>query len=1079
MTRILFLNLLLLFGSLSVFSQGVTTATLSGIVTDQEGSSLPGANVIAIHTPSGSEYGTSSRPDGRFTIPNARVGGPYTITITFVGYNEVKKENVYLNLGQTTDLKLTLVESSVELEGVEISASGSDVFNPERTGASTNISTEQINTLPTVGRNITDFTRMTPQVSVTENQGMSIAGANNRYNSIFIDGAVNNDVFGLSETGTNGGQANSISPISIDAIEEFQVVIAPFDVRLGGFAGGGINAVTRSGSNKFSGSVYTFFRNEDLAGKTPTGNPDVKRKKLDDFSAQTTGFRLGGPILHDKLFFFVNAEFQRDKTPQPFEFSTYNGAVTQDDLNELSTFLKDEYGYDAGGYTDNASETRSDKFLVRLDYNINKNHKLTLRHSYTKGEAYKRSRSSASTINFSNNSEFFPSTTNSSAIELNSSFGNSSSNNLIIGYTSVLDDRGSIGQDFPRVTIRDAGSNIVFGTEPFSTTNQLKSNILTLTDNFTIYKGNHTLTVGTHNEYGSFYNAFIGNNYGTYTFADLNTFLTGGNSTDYERSYSLVDEKTGDGTNAAADFNTLQLGFYVQDEIMLNPKLKITAGLRVDIPMFLDEPLADSYFNETVIPKIEAEGYDLRGARTGVMPETQLMLSPRFGFNYDVNGNQSTQLRGGVGVFTSRIPYVWPGGSYSNNGILIGAIPGSAAPEVPFIGDPFNQYTGPDVGAPVAVPSGDINIFAKDFKFPQIFRASLAVDQRLPGGIIGTLEGIYSKTLNNINYTQLNLKQPPSNLGGADDRNIWDRSDPVDATYRHILLGKNTNKGYTYNVTAQFKKYFDFGLSANIGYTFGRAKVLNEGTSSQNSSQWRYIENVNGKNKLDLSYSDFDLGSRIIASVSYRKEYLKFMATTISLFYNGQSGSRYSYIYNGSLVNDDLQSGSTDNDLIYVPRKFNSYADAVNAGEIRFEPIDGDNPVSPEQQWEALNDFIEGDDYLSTRRGKYAERNGARLPFSHVIDLRVLQDFFITVNNTRHTLQISFDVFNFTNMLNKNWGRQYFLNEDNFVLIDYVGLGGDNVPNFNFQKPNTVKNIDDSGLISSRWQAQLGIRYSF
>src|SRR5690606_25789170 len=265
----------------------------------------------------------------------------------------------------------------------------------------------------------------------------------------------------------------------------------------------------------------------------------------------------------------------------------------------------------------------------------------------------------------------------------------------------------------------------------------------------------------------------------------------------------------------------------------------------------------------------------------------------------------------------------------------------------------FNQYTGPDVGAPVAVPSGDINIFAKDFKFPQIFRASLAVDQRLPGGIIGTLEGIYSKTLNNINYTQLNLKQPPSNLGGADDRNIWDRSDPVDATYRHILLGKNTNKGYTYNVTAQFKKYFDFGLSANIGYTFGRAKVLNEGTSSQNSSQWRYIENVNGKNKLDLSYSDFDLGSRIIASVSYRKEYLKFMATTISLFYNGQSGSRYSYIYNGSLVNDDLQSGSTDNDLIYVPRKFNSYADAVNAGEIRFEPIDGDNPVSPEQQWEA------------------------------------------------------------------------------------------------------------------------------
>ena len=1079
MTRVLLFFVLVCLVTGRIHGQGVTTSSISGIIRDQTGQPLPGATIIALHTPSGTEYGTSSRTDGTFTIPNTRVGGPYTITTTFVGYTEDKKENVFLSLGQTHNLRVQLSESAIELEDIEITASREDVFNSERTGASTNISQEQISTLPTVGRNLTDFTRLTPQVAVTANQGISIAGANNRYNSIFIDGAVNNDVFGLSETGTNGGQANSISPISIDAIEEFQVVIAPFDVRLGGFAGGGINAVTRSGSNKFSGSVYTFYRNEKLAGKTPTDNPDADRVKLDDFTAQTTGFRLGGPIIRDKLFFFVNAEIQRDETPQPFDYTTYNGTITQSDLNTLTDFLKNRYGYDPGGYLDNPSETRSDKFLVRFDYNLSNDHKLTVRHSYTKGEAFKRARSSNSTINFGNNSEFFPSTTNSTAIELKSSFGNAKSNNLIFGYTSVVDDRGSIGSDFPRVTINDGANRVVFGTEPFSTINQLKSKIFTLTDNFTIYRQRHVLTFGTHNEYGTFYNAFIGNAFGTYTFADLNSFLNEQPSTDYERSFSLVDDVAGDGTKAASDFKTLQLGLYAQDEITVNEKLRISAGLRIDLPMFLNKPQEDPYFNNTVIPKIEAEGYDLQGARVGEVPRPQIMLSPRIGFNYDVTGEQTTQIRGGVGIFTSRIPYVWPGASFNNNGVLIGAIPGNANPQVPFRPDPNNQYDAQDVGAVVATPSGDINIFARNFKFPQVFRTSLAVDHLLPGGVIGTLEGIFSKTLNNINYEQFNVKQPTTTLAGADNRPRWNRSDPVDGTYRHILLGKNTNKGYSYNLTMQLRKNFDFGLSTNIGYTFGRSKVINEGTSSQNSSQWRYIENVNGKNRLDLSYSDFDLGSRIIASVSYRKEYLNHFATTISLFYNGQSGARYSYIYRNSLLNDDPQAGNTDDDLIYVPRNYATYADALAAGEIRFLPIAGSSPVSEDQQWIDLNEFIESDDYLKSRRGQYAERNGDRLPFTNVIDLRLLQDFYVNINSTRHTLQLSFDVFNFTNMLNRDWGRQYFTTNENFRLIEYVSLGDDNIPNFRFQKPTTVENIDDSGLISSRWQAQIGVRYSF
>jgi outer membrane receptor for ferrienterochelin and colicin len=1071
-------------GAWSVLAQGVTTSSISGTVTDKNGGALPGATVLAIHVPSGSQYGTTTRADGRFNILNAQVGGPYRIAFTFVGYEENKLENVYLQLGRNFNTNITLSESATTLEAVEISGTQDAVFNPERTGTATSINERQIMSMPTVSRSLADFTRMTPQAIVTPNGGISIAGANNRYNSIFIDGAVNNDVFGLSETGTNGGQANSISPISVDAIEEFQVVLAPFDVRLGGFAGGGINAVTRSGSNTFSGSVYTFYRNQTLAGKTPTDNTAVERKKLDDFTAQTTGFRVGGRIIKDKLFFFVNAEIQRDKTPQPFDLANYTGAVTGNDLTTLTNFLRSEYSYDPGGYLDNTAETKSDKFLIRLDYNINANHKLTVRHSYTKGEAYKRSRSSNSTINFANNSEFFPSTTNSSAIELKSNFGNTMSNNLIIGYTNVLDDRGSIGQDFPRVTIRDGSNNIIFGTEPFSSVNQLKSKIFTITDNFTIYKGSHVLTFGTHNEYGSFYNAFIGNNYGAYTFANLASFLNKGNSTDYERSYSLVDAVSGDGTKAAADFNTLQIGLYGQDEFSIGPKLNITAGLRIDVPMYLGDPEEDPYFNNTVIPKIEAAGYDLEGARVGDMPDPKLMFSPRIGFNYDITGNRATQLRGGVGIFTSRIPYVWPGASYNNNGVLVGAIPGGANPNVPFRPDPFGQYTGPDVGAAVAVPSGDINVFTKDFKFPQIFRATLAVDQKLPWGMIGTLEAVYTKTLNNITYEQYNVKKPTLFLAGQDKRPRYDRNGPalVDNTYRHILIGKNTNEGNGYNFTAQLQKPFSNGFTSNVSYTFGRSKVLNEGTSSQNSSQWRFIENVRGKNDLDVTYSDFDLGSRIVAAISYRKEYLNHFATTISLFYNGQSGQRISYIYANSLSNDDPQATNTGADLIYVPRSYDTYAQALAAGEIRLVNIvntDGSIAATPDQQWNDLNSFISGDEYLNSRRGGYAERNGSRLPFTNVVDLRLLQDFFVTTGKTRHTLQLSLDIFNFTNMLNKDWGRQYFVTNDAYQIIEYVSLGADNIPNFRFRKPASVKTIDDGGVVSSRWQAQVGVRYSF
>ncbi len=1076
------------------FGQGSTTAALSGVVKDKNGEELPGATVLAVHTPTGSQFGAVTTLSGNYTILNMNVGGPYTITVQYVGFEDQKKENVYLSLGQTLRLNFDLAED-VQTVGEVVITSKTEIIDGQQTGAQTTVSQDQINALPTISRSLGDFTRTTPQARVAGNGGITIAGQNNRYNSIMIDGAVNNDVFGLSASGTNGGQTG-ISPISLDAIEQIQIVVAPYDVRQGGFSGGGINAVTRSGSNTVEGSAYYLFRNQSLAGKTPTDNESVERTRLDDFTSNIAGFRLGAPIIKDKLFIFVNGEIERSQTPQPFTFSDYRGNSSLSEIENLRTQLQSKFGYDAGGFLDNARELSSNKVFARLDWNINKDHKITLRHSYTQGESVGRSRSSAGTINYANNGVLFPSVTNSSALELKSRFGDNKSNSLIIGYTRVLDDRNQIGDPFPRVRINDGAGTIFFGSEEFSTANKLEQSTLTITDNFSIFKGKHTITFGTHNEFYSTYNLFVRQNFGSYVYASLDDFATildndptnDAGAIDYNRSYSLVDNITGDGSAAAAEFTGFQLGFYVQDEYAASDKLNLTFGLRADIPVFND-PRANAGFNDSTINKI-AEFYpDLAGrVESGKLWKTPILISPRIGFNYDVKGDKTLQIRGGVGIFTSRIPLVWPGGVYNNNGLTVGGIRRAG---VAFRPDPFNQYVAEDFGGSVSLPSGQKDLFVEDFKLPQVIRASLAVDKQLPFGIVGTLEGIYSKTLNNVVYYNVNTKPSTRNLSGADDRPYWDRGSRIERAYTYILVGDNTNKGHSYNVTAQLQKPFNNGFMASFAYTYGRSMVINDGSSSQNSSQWRFMENVRGKNDLDLTYSDFDLGSRIISTLSYRLDYLDHAATTISLFYEGRSGQRFSYIYRGQLANDDTGSGSTEADLLYVP---------ANASEINFTPItrtvDGEViTITPEQQWAAFDEFIKSDDYLDSRRGQYAERNGSRLPFVNTLDLRLLQDFYIkTSNGKKHTLQFSFDIFNFTNLISKNWGRSYFVSNDNFRLVNLNRVNtvdGQLVPSFNYGTLSTsgeyqtvrerqdIFTINDSGINSSRWQMQIGARYTF
>jgi hypothetical protein len=1058
----------LLFCGLTTFAQ-VTTSTITGLVTDVNGDGLIGATVVATHVPSGTRYGSATNALGRFTLPAVRVGGPFTVTVSYTGFETATRENIYTNLGVVSSQNFELKESGFALGEVAITAF-KNPLNTLKTGASTSISEDEIMVLPTVNRDLTDFIRLTPQANLLGDNVISIAGANNRYNAIYIDGAVNNDVFGLAGSGTNGGQTG-ISPISPDAIEQFQVVVAPYDVKLSGFAGGGINAVTRSGTNEVNGSAYWFTRNESLAGYKPSV-PDSAAKevrRLPNFSANTYGVRVGGPIVKDKVFFFINAEMQRDETPQPFDFANYNGNSSQAEIDAFDSRLR-EFGYDPGGYLSKVNSLNGEKILARFDFNLGQDHKLMLRHHYTKGTATYDQASFNNRIRFANNGIYFPTTTNSTALELTSVFGETVSNNLTIGYTTVRDDRDPLGSAFPSLEITDGAGVIWAGTEPFSTANALDQNILTLTDYVNFYLGNHTVTLGTSNEFFSIYNLFVRQSYGVYRYDSLAQFMNEMLPSRYLRSYSLVDNISEDGSAAAADFNAMQLGFYFQDEYAVSKRFTTMLGLRVDIPVFLDDPAVATVFNEEVLEQVSAV-YDLQGALAGQAPESQTLFSPRIGFNYDVMGNTKFVVRGGVGIFTSRIPFVWPGGMFTNNGILIASVDAGKTdiantPGFEFRPDANNQYTNEDFGK--VGGSAQLDLFAKKFRYPQTFRTSLAFDVKLPWGMIGTVEGIYSKVLNNVTYQDVNVAPSIGRLqGGPDSRDIYNGS-KISNKYTAIILGSNTNEGHSYNITGQLQKPFTNGWVGSVSYTFGESKTINDLTSSQNLSNWRFNESVNSRNGLPVSYSDFDLGHRINAFVSKRIEYGKEFggATTISLYYNGQSGQRFSYTYSNRLVNDDSQNNQ---DLIFVPAS----RDQINL-------VDDAVFGTADQQWANLDEFINNDEYLSTRRGQYAERNGGRLPFTNILDLKVLQDVFMNLGGKRRTIQLSLDMFNFTNLLNKDWGRRYVVTNDNYSLIAVTRASASNTATYKFSKPKAeVWNIDESGISSSIWQAQLGVRLLF
>ncbi len=1054
-----FLFTAVMFSSQLMYSQ--TTSAINGTIVDQNGAALPSATIIAVHQPSGTQYGTTARVDGKYNLVNMRVGGPYKVTVSMIGYTSQVEDGIYLELGQNLQINFKLPEQAVQLSGVTVTAEKGAVLSQARTGASQNVSLRQIEQVPTIDRSFSNFAKLSPLFS---GLNLQAAGRTSRFNNIQIDGAQYNDLFGLGSSGTPGGTSGT-NPISLDAIQEFQVVIAPYDVRYGGFTGGGINAITRSGANKFSGSAFFFGRNQNFIGQR-NANTGLDQK-VADFSNYQYGFRLGGPVVKDKLFFFVNGERTTNTRPQ------YNTSLVQgfgnntaDQLvalvEQFKTILASKGFANPGSYDVFSSEQPSTKLLLRFDYNLSEKHQLSLTNNYVDAYRDNLSGRGTSSMSFDSYNYRMNSTTNSTILRLNSHFGNNISNELIAGYTTIRDHRTNTGALTPLVTVNELNRTFTMtaGFDQYSGANQLDQDIIEFTDNFSYFAGNHIFTIGTHNEFFKFRNLFIRNFLGYYQYNSLADFQADKVAT-YFHDYSRTSD-----SQPSAQFNVAQFGFYIQDEWTILPQLKLTYGVRVDIPFFPDTPA-----------KNDSVSKYLGGIRTDQVPSGNPLWSPRVGFNWDVSGDRTTQIRGGVGMFTGRPAYVWISNNYGNSGMLIAEV-SAFGKTLPFRADPNGQYLPgdhPSLGAPTV--KSEIDLADPNLKMPQLLRFNVGVDQQLPWGFVGTAEVLYSQSINDLLYKKLNLMPVVGKVAalgsGVDGRPIYGGTNSYNNNFNDIMYLYNTSDGYQYNLVFQIQRNVARGFSVSAGYTYGRSYDRNSVTSSQAQSQMRYSAIDTDPNSPKLTTSDWEIRNRLFASVTYTAEFFSNAPTSITLFYNGQTGSPFSFTARGTASNNLNNDGFDGNDLFYIPR---------NSSEILLGTISSGQFVpstKPGTTFADLNEFIKNNDYLNSNRGKIAERNGSSAPWREYFDLHISQN--IPDLWGLGSFQLTVDIQNLLNLLNPDWGHVYDVANDTPTFISYQGMityqGKPNTPVYSFTKPkdNVVWSYSD---LSSRWSMQLGLRYS-
>ncbi len=1060
----------------------VTSSSITGRVADDKNEGLPGATVVATHLPSGSQYGTVTNESGRYTIPSVRVGGPYKVTVSYVGYNEQVQDNIFANLGTAADVSFKMQDEGTQLQEVTVTSSRSDVFSSERTGAATTISKEVLNSLPTVGRTINDFTRLTPQ-----GNGRSFGGQDSRLNNITIDGAVFNNGFGL---GDQPGARTGVAPISLDAIEEIQVNVAPFDVRQSGFTGAGINAVTRSGTNEVTGSVFHLFANEKLVGDNAAG----QEYKATAFSKKVTGFRVGAPIIKNKLFIFLNGELESRVDPADVnnwvadrgQGGSNVTRVKASDLDELSAFMKSKFGLETGGYENLNLNTTGNKFLARLDWNINRNHKFNVRFSYLDGGSENlisnsssagagSRRTNSTSMSFKNSGYVLNEDIVSVVGELSSNFGGKLSNNLIIGLTSNNEDRGYQTPGlFPLVDILNNGSNYMStGMDPFTPYNLLNYKTFQFIDNLSIYAGKHTITAGISVERFTSNNSFYSAANGVWVFNNKEDFYASANgdpnvvAKSFEYRYSLQ----GSGQPPVQQLKVLYPGAYIQDEFQASPNLKLIAGIRVDVPIFGNTALENTITKDYSFRL--PDGSSVK-TNTANLPDSRPLWSPRFGFNWDVTGEKTTQIRGGSGVFSGRPPFVWISNQIGNNGVLSGYLSASNTKAYPFTTDP-SKYA--PTTTDLSKATFDLATTDQTYKFPQVWRTNLAIDQKIPGGLIATFEAIYDRNVNATKYYNINQKDIGSTtFAGPDNRPRYAGSSTSNRlnpnVTRNIYL-TNTNLGGSTLLTAKLERPYRKGLYAMAAYTFGMTRDVT-GAGSIASGSYENNPTVRGGNFADVSFSNNDQRHRAIASVSYRINYGgKFgAATQFGFFYEGRNQGRYDFVYGADMNGDGLRN----NDLLYIPK---------NASDLRFVELkQGGQVFSPEQQAAAFETFVKNDPYLSAHRGEYVERNGGLAPWRNTFDFSVVQEVYVNIGGKRNTFQIRADILRAGNAINNKWNVG-----DNLVnsrpLIP-AGNAADGTPTYRMATQNksgqTVLLQDTfvkSAGISDVWQAQIGLRYTF
>ncbi len=1045
-----FTMLLLALGFAVGLHAQVTTSGISGTVTDKVNKeTLIGATVIAKHLPTGTEYGAVTNAKGNYVLSGLRPGGPYTIEVSYIGYNKKVFKGITLSLGNTEYLNVWLSEDSKQLEQVVIRGSRDASFNGKRTGAAANFSRKAIENAPNVSRSLFDIAKLTPQANVTKG-GISFSGSNNRYNSFQIDGAVSNDTFGLAGTGTNGGQAGT-NPISLEAIDALQVVIAPFDVRQGGFTGGGINAITKSGTNTFKGSIYNYYNNQDFYGTTAGDIPSKERKSLNKQFQSTTGFTFGGPIIKDKLFFFANGEIEKNSYPATYTLGNGSLITNQEATSFLKKFKDITGGYDGGGYGDRDVNRSSYKALLRLDWNINQAHKLSFRYSYLNAEKEGYG-NTPEKLTLLNSAHTFYNETHSLVAELHSRFSNKLSNELRFGYNRVRDHREVPGEIFPQVSAGYKSHTIVAGTDRHSNPNRLDQDIFTLSDNLTLSLGDHKIVFGTHNELYNFYNVYLQNLAGFYNYSSIEDFVNGKKFYAYEKT-NVNTDKTGGDKFWGPRFKAMQLGFYVQDEWKATDKLRLTYGLRMDLPLFLDTPTANDKFNSSKVAK-------QWGVENNQLPKVQPLWSPRIGFRYNIDDDHKYLLRGGAGIFTGRIPFVWISNNFVNTGVELQKTYVSKYDlndhpnlkkqlgHIPMAQD--KMYSEPG--------KSEVNFISKDFKFPQVARFNLALDARLPWGIKATIEGMFTKNLNNALYRNINVEKIMTSSGTPSpaDRQMWKRG--VDRDYTYLIMLDNTSKGYSYNFTTTLAKSFDFGLSASVAYTFGHAESQMDNGSSVAVSNWKYAPIKTSTADDELGISNFNMRHRIVANLTYSRDYAKHFGTTISLLYNGQSGDVFSM-----MATYDANGDGEKNDLLYLP------TDKEIDG-LKFYAKKGG--LSADAQRKAFKELIAGNDDLKKYQGQIIPRNALTAPFLNQFDLHVAQNFYFKVNGRRQTLQLNADIVNVGNFFNRTWGLRQSVSHHNTSTLNY----NSKYKTYTYDPETPMWYVSD---IASRWHAQIGIKYIF